>query len=441
MLRLSLTLDYTGLIVLYCHRISQFARGKMEESMKYVLVIGDGMADDPAEILGGLTALEKANIPNMDRLAQEGILGSVRNCPEELPAGSDTAILSIFGCDPRKYYTGRAPLEAAAQGIKLKEGDLAFRCNMASLELGDMPFDERRIISHSSGGIEGDLSQELALYLFNHPEFKPLAEKAGVSVHTSCSFRHIAVQSCGDAKGLILTPPHDFLGEKAGPLLPRGNKNAEVLQELMLKSFDILSSHPANIKRVKEGKLPANCIWFWAYGTAVTLPSFTEKYQKSGAVISAVPLCHGIGALTGLKLIEVEGATGELDTNYEGKAAAAVAALLKDGLDFAAVHVEAPDECTHNGDTEGKLLSIEYLDSRVIAPIVKGLKDTDFRMLILSDHKTLTSTRGHAGGYVPFILYDSRTDKGSGLSYTEKNGLKGPVLEDGTALMSLLFEN
>jgi 2,3-bisphosphoglycerate-independent phosphoglycerate mutase len=409
--------------------------------MKYILIIGDGMADEPSDILGGLTPLEKANIPNMDKLSKEGILGSVKNCPDELPAGSDTAILSIFGCDPRRYYTGRAPLEAAAQGITLKEGDLAFRCNMASIETGAMPFEERRIISHSSGSIEGELSQELALYLFNHPDFKPLADKAGVRVHTSCSFRHIAVQSGGDGEGLIFTPPHDFLGEKAGPLLPRGNANAEILKELMLKSYDILSAHPINLERVKEGRLPANCIWFWAHGTAVTLPSFTEKYNKSGAVISAVPLCHGIGALIGLKLIEVEGATGELDTNYEGKAAAAVEALLRDKLDFSAVHVEAPDECTHNGDTAGKLKSIEYLDSRVIAPIIEKMGNNDFRMLILSDHKTLTSTRGHAGGYVPFILYDSRSNKGSGLSYTEKNGLKGPILEEGTSLMSLLFNN
>ncbi|MCR4770709.1 MAG: 2,3-bisphosphoglycerate-independent phosphoglycerate mutase [Oscillospiraceae bacterium] len=408
--------------------------------MKYVLIIGDGMADDPTDVLGGMTPLEKCRKPNIDRLAREGILGSVRNCPEGLPAGSDTAILSIFGCDPRKYYTGRAPLEAAAQGIALTDGDLAFRCNMISLEQGDMPFEKRRLISHSSGGIDGALSRELAEYLFSHPDFVPFAEKAGVSVHTTLSYRHIVIQSRGDGRGLVLTPPHDHLGDEAGLHLPRGNDNARVLTGLMKLSFDILSAHPANVRRVEEGLLPANCIWFWAEGTAVSLPSFPAAYGKKGAVISAVPLCHGIAALTGLKMISVEGATGEKDTNYEGKAAAAVKALTEDGMDFVGVHVEAPDECTHNGDTPGKLQSIEDIDSRVVAPILEGLKGTDFRMLVLSDHKTLTDTRGHAGGYVPFILYDSRGGVGSGLDYSEKNGLKGPIAEDGTALMSMLFE-
>lgn len=407
--------------------------------MKYVLIIGDGMADDPTALLKGKTPLDLAEKPCMDRLAAQGELGSVSNCPGELPAGSDTAILSIFGCDPRACYTGRAPLEAAAQGIALQPGDVAFRCNMASLEEGDLPFDRRRIISHSSGGIEGELSRQLVEDLFAHPDFIPLAKAARVEVFPTLTYRHIVIQHQGDAAGLVLTPPHDHLTEECGPNLPRGGTQGAVLRALMEASFRILSEHPINVRRRAEGKLAANCIWFWAEGTAVQLPSFTEAYRKRGAVISAVPLCHGIGALIGLDRIMVEGATGEKDTNYRGKAAAAVKALTQDGYDFVGVHVEAPDECTHNGDLEGKLESIAALDSEVVAPITEGLAGEDFRLLILSDHKTLTDTRGHAHGYVPYILYDSRVSAGSGLAYNEANGLLGPRVEDGTALLTMLF--
>ncbi len=407
--------------------------------MKYVLIIGDGMADDPTDKLGGRTPLEVTSKPNMDRLAREGELGSVNNCPLELPAGSDTAILSIFGCDPRQCYTGRAPLEAAAQGIALKPGDVAFRCNMASLEEGDLPFEKRRILSHSSGGIDGELSRRLVLDLFADPEFKALAEAAGAEVFPTLTYRHIVICHKGDAEGLVLTPPHDHLTEVCGSHLPRGGSAAPVLRGLMEASFRFLSAHPINVRRREEGKLPANCIWFWAQGTAVELPSFEKAYRKRGAVISAVPLCHGIGALIGLDRIMVPGATGEKDTNYLGKGQAAVKALLEDGYDFVGVHVEAPDECSHNGDTEGKLKSISDLDNFVLGTILRGLEGEDFRILILSDHKTLTDTRGHAHGYVPYILYDSRVSVGSGLSYTEANGLLGPHVEDGVALMGMLF--
>lgn len=407
--------------------------------MKYILIIGDGMADNPTPVLGGKTPLDIVNKPNLDRLAREGELGSVSNCPKNLPAGSDTAILSIFGCDPQQCYTGRAPLEAAAQGIALQPGDVAYRCNMASLEEGNLPFAERKIISHSSGGIDGELSKTLVEYLFSHPDFVLLAEAARVEVHPTLTYRHIVLQHQGDARGLVLTPPHDHLTEKCGGHLPRGSANAETLRGLMEASFRILSEHPINVERRREGKLAANCIWFWAEGTAVALPSFTENYRKRGAVISAVPLCHGIGALIGLDRIMVPGATGEKDTNYRGKAEAAVKALREDGYDFVGVHVEAPDECTHNGDTPGKLESIEALDREVIGPILEGMAGEEFRILILSDHKTLTDTRGHAHGYVPYVLYDSRGGKASGLSYTEANGLLGPHVEDGVALMGMLF--
>ena len=407
--------------------------------MKYVLLIGDGMADDPTAVLEGKTPLEAAEKPVMDRLSAQGTLGSVWNCPPELPAGSDTAILSIFGCDPRVCYTGRAPLEAAAQGVRLQPGDLAFRCNMASLEEGDMPFEQRKILSHSAGGLEGEVSKALAEELFADPDFRPLAEAAGIRVHPTLTYRHICVQSHGDAKGLVLSPPHDHLGEVCGPYLPHGSANGDLLRRIMEKSFDILRKHPTNLQRVREGKLPANCVWFWAEGTAVELPDFPSRYHKRGAVISAVPLCHGIAALTGLDRISVPGATGEKDTNYRGKADYAARALLEEGYDFVGIHVEAPDECTHNGDTPGKLESIAAIDREVLAPLTAQLAGTDYRILILSDHKTLTDTRGHAHGPVPYILYDSRVKTGSGLPYTEANGLLGPHVKDGTALMDLLF--
>ncbi len=409
-------------------------------ALKYILVIGDGMADNPTEKLGGKTPLEVAKIPVMDRLAARGMLGSVSNCPENLPAGSDTAILSIFGCDPRQCYTGRAPLEAAAQGIALQPGDVAYRCNMASLEEGDMDFDKRNIISHSSGGIEGELSKQLVEELFADPEFAALAEAAGVKVYPTLTYRHIVIQSMGDAQGLELTPPHDHLEEECGLHLPRGSANAAVLRQLMEASFRFLRKHPINRARMEAGLLPANCIWFWAEGTAVQLPDF-GRYERKGAIISAVPLCHGIGALIGLDRIEVPGANGEKDTNYAGKADYAVKALREEGYDFVGVHVEAPDECTHNGDLTGKVESIETLDELVIGRIAAGLEGEDFRMLILSDHKTLTDSRGHAHGYVPFILYDSReAAEGSGRGYTEANGLLGPRVEDGVELLSMLFQ-
>ncbi len=408
--------------------------------MKYILVIGDGMADNPTRLLDNHTPLEMAKKPKMDWLAAHGELGSVTNCPGELPAGSDTAILSIFGCDPRRCYTGRAPLEAAAQGIALKPGDVAYRCNMASLETGDLPFDQRKIISHSSGGIDGELSRELVEYLFAHPDFAPLAKAAGAEVFPTLTYRHIVIQHGGNAENLVLTPPHDHLGEVCGQHLPHGSDNGNTLRQLMEASFRILSAHPINVKRMQEGKLPANCIWFWAEGTAVELPDFDAAYHKRGAVISAVPLCHGIGALIGLDRIMVPGATGEKDTNYQGKAEAAVKALQQDGYDFVGVHVEAPDECTHNGDLEGKVEAIGDLDSKVISLICDGMAGEDYRLLILSDHKTLTDTRGHAHGYVPYILYDSRVSTGSGLSYTEANGLLGPHVEDGVNLMRMLFQ-
>jgi len=413
--------------------------------MKYVMVIGDGMADEPVPELDGKTPLQYADIPAMDSLASAGVTGCVRTVPEGMTPGSDIAILSIFGCDPRTCYAGRAPLEAAATGIVFSPGDIAYRCNMVAFEDGDIPFEEKRILSHSAGSIDGADSDSMIRELFDTPEFKKAAEKAGIRVYPGSSFRHIAVQSgfkTDNSSGeYILTPPHDHIGEALGLHLPRGSANAAVLESLMRLAHEILNVHPMNIKRRAEGKLPANGIWFWAAGTAVELPDFVKKYGKTGCVISAVPLCQGIGKLIGLDKICVEGATGELHTNYEGKADAVIESLSS--YDFAAVHIEAPDECTHNGDLKGKLQAIEWIDSRVVAPLVQRLRGEgiDFRMLVISDHRTLTSTRGHNDEPVPYILYDSRFDRQTGKSYCEADAGFGEFVADGTEMMDLLFSS
>ena len=408
--------------------------------MKYVLVIGDGMADNPLQELGGKTPLQFAEIPVMDRLASAGMLGEVRTIPEGMPAGSDTAILSIFGCDPSVCYTGRAPLEAAASGITLSPGDVAYRCNMVTFEDEAPSFEDKRIISHSAGAVEGGVANELIAELFDTPAFRQAASGAGIVIYPGSSFRHLAVQKTPDIAGMKLMPPHDHLGETVGQNLPCGCENAVVLDGLMRLAHEILDRHTINDKRRSEGKLPANGIWFWAEGTAVELPDFTEQYGKSGGIISAVPLCLGIGTLIGLDTISVDGATGELNTNYEGKVGAVFDAL-KTG-EFVAVHIEAPDECSHAGDIKGKLQAIEWLDSRVVEPLISGLDKTgeNYRMLILSDHKTLLSTGGHDGTPVPYIIYDSRLDRKSGFAFCESDAAYGRYIAEGTELMGLLFE-
>lgn len=407
--------------------------------MKYLLIIGDGMADNPVEQLGGKTPLQAAHIPTIDSLAAKGIVGSVINCPKPLPPGSETAILSIFGCDPRRYFTGRSPMEAAASGIRMLPGDAAFRCNLVTLEDGDLPLEQRRILSHSAGSIDGPSALETVDTLVSHPEFARALKEARLEIHPFPAFRQLAIQHQSDISGIQFFPPHDHLGEAAGAYLPAGNERAAVFTDLMRLANRILDHHPVTEKRRKAGKLPANGIWFWAQGTAVELPSFRQQYGMDGAVVSAVPLCHGIGVLRGLEMVEVEGATGELDTNFAGKLEATWAKLQQ--YDFVCLHLEAPDECTHNGDLPGKIQAIEWLDSRLVAPLLKRMDAAgmEYRILLLSDHKTLTATRGHDGDPVPYLIYDSRKDTGRGGAYDEENGEAGPFLECGDVLLDKLF--
>ena len=306
--------------------------------MKYLVVIGDGMADNPVEALGGKTPLEYADIPTIDSLAARGTVGSVVNCPKPLPAGSETAILSIFGCDPLKHFSGRSPMEAAAIGLRLVPGDAAFRCNLVALEPGDQPYEEKRILSHSAGSIAGQDALDVVAALNSDPEFSAALRAADMYIDPSPSFRPLAVKHHCDPSGVCFIPPHDHLGEVIGPLLPSGKDAAlaKVFADLMRLANRVLEHHPVTEKRRAEGKLGANGIWFWAAGTAMQLPDFREEYGCGGAVISAVPLCHGIGVLRGLEMVEVEGATGEIDTNFEGKLEATWASLQK--YDFVCLH-------------------------------------------------------------------------------------------------------
>ena len=398
------------------------------------------MADDPVPELGNQTPLQAVATPVMDGMAAKGVVGSVVNCPAPLPAGSETAILSIFGCDPRRYFTGRSPMEAAAAGIAMRPGDAAFRCNLVTFEDGEMPMEEKKILSHSAGSIDGASAMETVDALLSEPRFAGAMKEARMEIHRFPAFRQLAVQHGSDITGIRFTPPHDHLGEAIGPYFPTGNERAAVFAHLMRLAHEILDHHPVTEKRRRAGKLPANGIWFWAEGTAVELPSFKGQYGMDGAVISAVPLCHGIGVLRGLEMVEVEGATGELDTNFEGKLEAAWEKLNE--YDFVCLHLEAPDECSHNGDLPGKLQAIEWLDSRLVGPLLERLERAgmEYRVLVLSDHKTLTATRGHGSDPVPFLIYDSRKDTGRGGAYDEPAGETGPFVENGSVLLDMLFE-
>ncbi|MBR5232135.1 MAG: 2,3-bisphosphoglycerate-independent phosphoglycerate mutase [Clostridia bacterium] len=395
--------------------------------MKYILVIGDGMADEPIAALQNKTPLESLSLPHFDRVSH--VLGKAQTVPAGVAPGSDTAILNIFGYDPRTYYTGRSSLEAAGMGVFLNPGEVSLRVNLCAVEEGV-------ILSHNGGNIEGEEAVTLMETLVGDPRFAEKAEKLQLRIHITPTFRHIGVFRCEDAQAAFtLTPPHDVLGDPIEKHLPQGTLSKE-LTELMLISFEVLDSHPINQTRRSEGKLPANMIWPWAEARAAQLPSFKEKYGKSGAVISAVPLLHGIAGLAGLDVRMVEGANGDLDTNYEGKVAAAVEQLQNH--DFVCVHVEAPDEMSHAGSMEKKLKAIEYLNERVVGPLLEGVK-ADFRLLLLSDHPTLLATRTHDGNAVPFGIYDSRESE-KAVKFCEKTCDAGIFVDNGDKLMPLLFE-
>lgn len=399
--------------------------------MKYIVVLGDGMADEPVNSLGGMTPLEYAKTPAMDSIAPKSEIGLAHTIPSGMKPGSDTANLAVLGYDPEKYYTGRSPLEALSIGVPLKDTDIAIRCNIVTLSDDSLPYEEKTIIDHSSG----EISTEDAAVLMEAVQ-KELNSSI-YKFYVGTSYRHLVIWDNGEVAEL--TPPHDVLGRVIGGYLPKDQK----LREMMEKSYDILNSHPLNTERAKKGLNKANSIWFWGAGTRPALDLFEGKYGKKGAMISAVDLLKGIAEGTGMHNINVPGANGTLETNWEGKAEAAVKALIEDNYDFVYIHMEAPDEMGHQGSLERKIKAIEYLDSRVLDTILKKMDASgeDYRVLVMPDHPTPVSCRTHTSDPVPYMLYDSTVNKDTSLLYNEKDAAKsGNVVEHGYTLMGRLLQ-
>ncbi|HIX72741.1 MAG TPA: cofactor-independent phosphoglycerate mutase [Candidatus Anaerobutyricum stercoripullorum] len=399
--------------------------------MKYIVVLGDGMADYPLEELGEKTPLEYAKTPMMDQLAQKSEIGQVHTIPAGMSPGSDTANLSVLGYDPKKYYTGRSPLEALSIGVPMKDTDIAIRCNIVTVSEEEAEYKDKKMIDHSSDEIsteDADVLIGAVQEAFGNEMFH---------FYTGTSYRHLLIWDHGQV--VPLTPPHDILTKTIGQYLPE----EKLLRDMMEKSYEILNEHPINIARAKAGLHKANSIWFWGAGTRPALSDFTEKTGKRGVMISAVDLLKGIGVGAGLHNIIVEGANGTLETNYEGKAQAAVDALTKDGYDFAYIHVEAPDEMGHQGSVERKIKAIEYLDQRVIRIVKEGMDASgeEYRMLVLPDHPTPITLRTHTSDPVPYMLYDS-TNCGSRMwHYNEREAAASGIdMPSGAALMEYFLD-
>lgn len=398
--------------------------------MKYVILIGDGMADNAIDELGGKTPLEFAETPNLDSLAGSGKFGLFTTVPPGFPPGSDVANLSVLGYDPRKYYTGRAPLEAASIGVKLEKTDIAFRCNLVTL----VEKDGSTIMGdYSSGHITTEEAREIVLDLD-----KGLSAQ-GVRFYPGTSYRHLMVWKDG-VKAVKTTPPHDISDKKIDDHLPKG-AGSEKLFKLMELSWAILKDHPVNKKRVSAGKKPATSIWLWGQGSAPQMPTLKQRFGVEGAIISAVDLMKGIGIYAGLEVLKVPGATGYIDTNYKGKAEFALAALER--KDFVCVHVEAPDEAGHNGNLKDKLRAIEDFDKLIVGPILKGVeKFGEFRVLALPDHPTPVSIKTHTPDPVPFALCTGSvpySQRGSAKFSEKEAGESGLLVEDCKVLIEDFF--
>ena len=397
--------------------------------MKYVVVLADGMADLPIDELDGKTPLEYALTPCMDALACGGSMGMAKTVPDSMKPGSDVANLAVLGYDPLNNYSGRSTLEALSVGVSMKDSDVVFRCNIVTLT-EDEAYENKTILDHSSGEIstqDADILMDTIRETFQNETFK---------FYTGTSYRHITVWDQGEV--LDMEPPHDHLGQVIQPFLPEN----PLFREMMEKSFDVLNNHPLNIQRALEGKNKANSLWFWGAGTKPALQNFHEKTGLKGTMISAVDLLKGIAVGAGMDVIQVEGATGSLDTNYLGKAQAAIKALLDDKQDFVYIHIEAPDEMGHQGNTAHKIQSIEEIDKNVIAVVKKALDDAkeDYRLLVLPDHPTPICKRTHTSDPVPYVLYDSTRVENKQTTFSERSAAAtGNYQPEGYRLIELLI--
>ena len=403
--------------------------------MKYIVLLMDGMADYPVKELGDKTPMQAAKKPNIDFLFKKSQTGLVNNVPENLSPGSDVANLSAMGYDPQKCYTGRSPLEAVSMGIDLKSDDIVFRCNVVTVTEDEENYEDKIILDHSADEITTAEARVLIEDVQKHFGNSFLTFYPGVS------YRHALVWAKGP-ESYNLTPPHDILEKRIGDYLPKG-ESGKLLGEMMKKSYEFLNNHPINLDRAKRGLKKANTIWIWGEGKKPSLESFYKLHGLKGSVISAVDLIKGIGICAGLQSIDVEGATGNIHTNFEGKAKACVESITG-GADYCFVHMEAPDECGHRHEIENKVKSIELIDEKVVGYIVKELeeKNIDYRMLILPDHPTPLALRTHTRDAVPFMIYDS-TEEADFVadSFTEENTAKSKIfVEKGYELMKMFIK-
>lgn len=403
--------------------------------MKYIIIVGDGMADLPLDELGGMTPLQKASKPATDRLASLGSNGLIMTVPEGMVPESDTANLALMGYDPTVYSKGRSPLEAASMGITMSETDTAIRANLASVSEGECDYNDRIMLDHSSDEITTAEADVLIKYL--------QAELGNELIHfyTGISYRHCMIYS-GEMDYPDFTRPHDIIGQRIGDHCPTSNSGIE-MWELQKRSFELLNSHPINIDRAKRGLKKANTLWLWSPGKKPMLPDFKQKFGISASVVCAVDLIKGIGICAGMAVPEVKGATGTLDTDYSAKMQMALQEL-ENGAELVYIHVEAPDECGHHGDIAGKIKAIEQIDKYIVAPLTEALDkaNVDYRLAITPDHPTPIRFRTHTRAALPFVLYDSRHKKtGKTVSYCEQSGENGDLyLEKGEELLPLLLE-